>query len=211
MAGTPTESLEAEKLGPDEDTIIHTADSESSGIKRNDGDDTDHKASLIPDFESLAATENAFSEGASPPPVYGDDARSTPRGRPALTPEERDARRKARAESGGKTRKKKIVAGSPPSVESAATAEMVVGSLDMVLSVVSNGEFAAVDKVRKAYVSAWSKYIHVTGKELPAWAEVSIMSAVYIAPAFRSPTAVERVKYAFFRIKNFFTEGFKKS
>lgn len=166
----------------------------------------------VPNFEALAVLDNSFSENANPPPMLDAEApRSTLRGRPSLSAEERAARKKQRdaeyrAKKTGKPAPAAQVlpaANTPPTAEAVATAEMVVATLDMVLQTASGGEFEPIAAARAGMVTAWSKYLHQTGKELPVWAEVSIMTAVYVLPIMRSPTLKERCIYAYARAKAF--------
>ena len=174
-----------------------------------------------PNFDALATLDNNFSENAAPPPLPEGAESSSPavRGRPSLSAEERASRKKQRdaeyrAKKTGKPApaaqavKQAPAANTPPTAEAVATAEMVVASLDMILQTASGGEFEPVAAARTGMVSAWSKYLHQTGKELPAWAEVTIMSAVYMLPIMRSPTLKERCAYAFMRAKTFIQNGF---
>lgn len=194
------------------DTAIVTDDAmKHDYIKKSDNQDANHKQTVIPDFEKLAITDNVFSDGATPPPLGAFspelDIPATPRGRKPLTDEERAARKKERdtkRREALKSAKQTEYADAAPSVETRATADMLVGTLDLILGTISNGEFSPEAKVRAAYVNVWSKYLHATGKELPVWAEVTLMSAVYALPVMRSPTAIERAGLAWNRAKMWF-------
>lgn len=84
---------------------------------------------------------------------------------------------------------------------SVANAEMVVSALDLMRAAVSGGECAANPAVRGAAVAAWADYLEEQGLALPSWVQVSIISVVYIAPAFTTNSGKEKVSGMWGKIK----------
>lgn len=84
---------------------------------------------------------------------------------------------------------------------SVANAEMVVGALDLLRAAVSGGECAANPTIRTAAVSAWAAYLEEQGLSLPPWVQVSIISIMYVAPAFATNSGKEKVSTVWGKIK----------
>lgn len=70
-----------------------------------------------------------------------------------------------------------------------ANAEMITGVLDLMRSAVSGGECPQQEQMRVGCVAAWENYLAECGAEIPAWAQVGIISTMYVAPAFATPKA----------------------
>lgn len=199
---------DTETVAPEQETTI-------------DNNDANHKRSVIPErpvvntahivsepnFDALAVTQNTFSDGAEPPPLPEGAPVSAPRGRPAtMTPEQRAERKKQRDREYRENKKpasKKAATVDAEPRDRTGTAELVVSSVDFILGTISNGEFSGDTDIRREYVQSIARYLEVDGRELPPWAEVCLMTGVYGAGAFRSPTFVERMGFAYLRVKKY--------
>lgn len=96
------------------------------------------------------------------------------------------------------------------STDAQSGAALIMQSLDFVREVISGGE---VDKglstdeaakrviVRDSTQEAWGNYLDDCGAKLPPWAVVLVLSGVYVAPALRTPTAREKLGFAWLRIR----------
>ena len=168
------------------------------------GLDAEKQAGL--DLGKIAATDSAFTPGAAPPPVAAAPEKRG-RGRPP-----KDGTAKAGA---AQVSKRSHKASPPPAqaainAESRASAEMIVGIMDMFVGVVgglqelSPEEAARDEALREGTIGAWDKYLVSKGATLPPWAEVAVMSLAYSSRAFRSPTGKEKAQFLWQRTKNWF-------
>jgi hypothetical protein len=134
--------------------------------------------------------QKAQAEGVS----YTDASKGGLGGKPEATPDEPDAEY---------IRASAATLNIPPEAY-AATATMIVGTMDMLLSAISENEYRAPDELRENYKLAWSNYLKSTGKEPPAWLMLSIMSFAYCAPALNTAPAKSKFDRATSRIKAWF-------
>jgi hypothetical protein len=157
---------------------------------------------LTPDFGKLAQTEHEISEGIQFPqadPVQQKD----PRGRKPLTEAEREVARerkrerdRARYKKGGARAKDKNTGENLPDPNlgiAQANAQIVVATLDLLAKGISAGEFAPTPEMRAGTVTTWEAYLYAEGINLPPWVQVSIMSVIYVSPAFATPTGKGRL------------------
>lgn len=164
----------------------------------------------------------------NPPPdnVSGTDAEAKRgRGRPRKDGSAAKARdyaaERARAAANKAGIKTAPVAATPEQVnaDAIAGAALIVQTLDFMRSTISSGE---VDKdltpeqaansatTRAATEAAWRQYLESTNAKLPPWALAVITSGAYLLPAFRTPTAREKLGFAWLRCKEWFTKRMRR-
>lgn len=174
---------------------------------------------LHPDFEKLSDTQHEITEGAALP-VANIDEHDQPdqpvvetRGRPRMTDAEREAsrerkrerdRERARQKSG--TRKKEQPATTSDDHDTRVAvaqvnAALIVSVLDTLVAAISAGEHVASDAQRTATANVWQVYLLESGAEIPAWVQVSIVSAMHVLPAFNTPTGRGRMAGVWTKIK----------
>lgn len=160
------------------------------------------------------------SSNEPPTGVSGIDAdKKRGRGRPPESEEVKKAKATAKAaadKSGARQPRQAITPGAAtlstrePSPDARGGAALIMQSLDFVREVISDGE---VDKgispeeitkrgaVRSSVETAWATYLDDCGSKLPPWAVVVVLSGVYIAPALRTPTAREKLGFAWLKMR----------
>ena len=89
-----------------------------------------------------------------------------------------------------------------------AAAMMIVGTMDMLLHAVSEGEYTPPEKMRKDYLTCWENYLRSVGKEPPPWVLVTLMSFGYAAPAFQTPAATGKFERFGNKIKGWWVARF---
>ena len=164
-----------------------------------------------PDFDALAATTHEVTPGAT---MSGEAAPDAARGagRPRLTDSQREAAREARRDK-DKARRKKPASKKDadiPDLDNAvalANAAMVVTVLDVFCIAVSGGEHTATPEQRAATVEVWAAYLREHEHTLPPWVQVSIVSAIYVAPAFTTEKGRGRVAAAWDKLKTWWKWG----
>lgn len=159
--------------------------------------------------------------------VGGIDVEKKRRGRPPISDAEKKAKAEARAaaeKSGARTAKTTQAAPTEQaarqlSPDALSGAALIMQSLDFVRTVISNGE---VDKdltndeaqqraiIRQNTSTAWATYLDDCGAKLPPWAVVTVLSAVYVAPALRTPTAREKLGFAWLKVKEWVKKKWNK-
>lgn len=82
-----------------------------------------------------------------------------------------------------------------------ASAQLIVGALDLLRAGISGGECAPNVEMRGMTVDAWREYLAQNNWEVPAWVQVCVISSMYVAPAFSTPQARGRLSGAFAKIK----------
>jgi hypothetical protein len=99
-------------------------------------------------------------------------------------------------------------AGAIPQGATNAAAVMIVGTMDMLLHAVSEGEYTAPERMRKDYLTAWENYLRSVGKEPPPWVLVTLMTFGYAAPAFQTPAATGKFERFTNRLKGWWVARF---
>lgn len=148
-----------------------------------------------------AADDNTKPAGDASPPLFDPSGAvspsdPTPSVGPIPEPEVKRGRGRPRKDGADAKRSHKKKPTVSPEAENAvhvAHAQIVVSTLDLVRNAVSAGECPAAPELRDATVSAWAAYLEEQGMEIPAWLQVAIISTMYVAPAFATPTGKGRV------------------
>jgi hypothetical protein len=98
--------------------------------------------------------------------------------------------------------------GAIPDGATNAAAVMIVGTMDMLLHAISEGEYTAPDKMRKNYLMAWENYLRSIGKEPPPWVLVTLMTVGYASPAFQTPAATGKFERFTNKLKGWWVSRF---
>ena len=138
-----------------------------------------------PMFEAAGiVSPSPATEGAAMP---GDDSRPEKRGR---------GRPK-----GGTNTKRSHKKKPATEAEGEASAQLIVGMLDILKRGISAGECPDNPEMRVATVGAWREYLAENGWEVPAWVQVTVISIAYTAPAFSTPKGQSRMSGAWAKVK----------
>jgi len=162
---------------------------------------TENPKAGTPDATPPEATEQAPTPSPDHIPVSGealpnfDDMEARPivvdghdidhqkkrgRGRPPLTDEQKAERRRKRKARDTETGEE---------LAATASAETIVGSLDMVRKAISAGTVPENSDMRASTLIAWRAYFLETGKEIPVGALVAILSTAYVGDALTTEPA----------------------
>lgn len=132
-------------------------------------------------------TPSPRTEGAVMP---GEESRPEKRGRGRPRKDGADTRR---------SHKKK----SPAQAESEgmASAQLIVGALDLVRRGIGGAECPENVELRAMTVEAWREYLAQNNWEVPAWVQVAVISSMYVAPAFSTPAGSGKISGMWARAK----------
>jgi hypothetical protein len=83
-----------------------------------------------------------------------------------------------------------------------ASAHLIVGALDLMRKAISGGECPQGDITRDMTVEAWREYLEQNGWEVPAWAQVAVISTMYVAPAFHTERGHSVLRGTWARVKS---------
>lgn len=99
------------------------------------------------------------------------------------------------------------------SPDAVAGAGIIMQSLDITCAVIGGKEWPGVlspeemnarGQLREQTTLAWAEYLQQNNAKLPPWALVVILSGTYVAPSFRTPTAQEKLGFAWHRFTSWF-------
>lgn len=171
---------------------------------------------VIPEAVPLFDPDSIGGAGDTSPdtclsmPVPGEKPETRGRPKKYATVEEAEAAKKERdrLRRGGSEKKIFPAQSVAPSLTHLASAAAIVGTVDMVLTAVSSGEYSADNSLRSSYTEAWAKYLEQTGKEPPPWVMVLLMSGAYAAPAFATRAGQSKLTTVVNKIKAMWVRRF---